>query len=164
MDCGACAARWLISLLPVHFHPLEMGRWMEARPDEIPQEVRAFIGTHVGSVVQLETLLMLHTTPGREFEPEDVARDLRIDRAWAEAQLDTLWQQGLLVRTETTVPRRYQYGPAPETKKAVDGLARAYAERRVTVISLIFAKPADSLRAFSDAFRIRKDKEGEDRG
>ena len=137
---------------------------MQGSQDEILPEVRAFIAAQVGSVVQLETLLMLHATPGREFEPGDVARDLRIELAWAEAQLDTLWEQGLLIRTETAVPRRYQYGPAPEQKRAIDGLAKAYTERRVTVIGLIFSKPADSLRAFSDAFRIRKDKEGGDRG
>ena len=141
---------------------------MQGRDQEIPPHVRAFIAAHVGSVVQLETLLMLHAAPAREWEPEEVARDLRINRTWAEAQLDALWQQGLVIRTESTTPKRYQYGPAPETKKDIDGLAAAYAERRVTVIGLIFAKPADSLRAFSDAFRIRRDKgtdrEGDNRG
>ena len=137
---------------------------MQGPDPDIPPPVRAFIANHVGSVVQLETLLMLHASPAREWAPEEVARDLRIDRNWAEAQLDALWQQGLVIRTESTTPKRYQYGPAPETKKDVDGLAVAYAQRRVTVIGLIFAKPADSLRAFSDAFRIRRDKEGDSRG
>ena len=137
---------------------------MQGQDSDIPPHVKAFIASHVGSVVQLETLLMLHGSPAREWEPEEVARDLRIDRNWAEAQLDALWQQGLVIRTESTTPKRYQYGPAPETKKDVDGLAVAYAQRRVTVIGLIFAKPADSLRAFSDAFRIRRDKEGDSRG
>ena len=132
---------------------------MQAPDDEISPEVRAFIARHIASVVQLETLLMLHASPGREFEPKDVAADLRIDRAWAAGQLEALWQQGLAIRTETTTPRRYQYGPASEQKKAVDALAKAYAGRRVTVIGLIFAKPADGLRAFSDAFRFRKNKD-----
>jgi hypothetical protein len=40
----------------------------------------------------------------------------------------------------------------------VNDLARAYAERRVNVIALIFSKPATSLRHFADAFRLRKDR------
>ena len=138
---------------------------MKGRQDELPPDVRAFIAEYLDSVVQLETLLMLHAAPGREWDADDVARDLRIDRAWADGQLVGLCEQGLAVRSDAGEGRRYRYAPAAAAAgAAVDGLARAYAERRVTVISLIFAKPADSLRAFSDAFRIRKDKEGEDRG
>ena len=144
---------------------------MTGRQEEIPPEVRAFIAGYLDSVVQLETLLMLHAAPDKAWQADDVARELRIDRAWAEGQLDALNQQGLLVSGDAGgatgdatggggADRHYRYGPAAAaTRAAVDGLARAYAERRVTVISLIFAKPADSLRAFSDAFRLRKDKE-----
>jgi hypothetical protein len=35
-------------------------------------------------------------------------------------------------------------------------LAGTYRERRVAVITLIVSKPLESVRAFSDAFRIRK--------
>ena len=140
---------------------------MKGRQDEIPPDVRAFIAEYLDSVVQLETLLMLHGAPGQEWEAEDVARDLRIDRTWADGQLVGLCEQGLAACSDAREGggRRYRYAPASaEVRAAVDGLARAYAERRVTVISLIFAKPADNLRAFSDAFRIRRDKEGDDRG
>lgn len=132
---------------------------MTGRQDEIPPEVRAFIAGYLDSVVQLETLLMLHNAPDKAWAADEVARELRIDRAWAEGQLDGLCQQGLVACSESEGARQYRYAPAPAVRGAVDGLAKAYAERRVTVISLIFAKPADSLRAFSDAFRLRKDKE-----
>ena len=132
---------------------------MDKRQDEIPSEVRAFIAGYLDSVVQLETLLMLHAAPDKGWQAEDLARELRIDRGWAEGQLEGLCQQGLLASSEAGGVREYRYAPAAALRGAVDGLARAYAERRVTVISLIFAKPADSLRAFSDAFRLRKDKE-----
>ena len=41
--------------------------------------------------------------------------------------------------------------------RAVAGLAREYAARRVTVIGLIFSKPVDKIRSFADAFRLRRD-------
>ena len=51
-----------------------------------------------------------------------------------------------------------QPGNDPELDQAVVRLAKDYAERRVTVITLIFSKPVDKLRTFADAFRLRKDK------
>ena len=140
---------------------------MKGRQDEIPPDVRAFIADYLDSVVQLETLLMLHGAPERHWDADDLARDLRIERGWAQGQLDGLCEQGLAACGDSAEGggRRYRYAPASAAmRSAVAGLAKAYAERRVTVISLIFAKPADNLRAFSDAFRIRKDKEEDDRG
>jgi hypothetical protein len=132
---------------------------MQGGPDDLSPDVRAFIAGQVASVVQLETLLMLHGSPERQWAADEVARDLRIDRAWAEGQLEALCRQGLAVGRDEADGWRYRYGAAAPVGPTIDALARAYAERRVTVISLIFAKPADALRAFSDAFRIRKDRD-----
>jgi hypothetical protein len=59
-------------------------------------------------------------------------------------------------------PADVAYGYAPrsaELDAAVQGLAREYALRRVTVIGLIFSNPVDKIRSFADAFRIRKDRD-----
>jgi hypothetical protein len=65
--------------------------------------------------------------------------------------------QGLLQATEAEEPT-FRYAPGSE---ALDGtvrrLAVAYAERRVSVVGIIAAKPMDNVRAFADAFRIRKE-------
>ena len=137
---------------------------MQGGQDDLSPDVRAFIASQVASVVQLETLLMLHRSPEREWVADEVARLLGIDRAWAEGQLETLCQQGLAVCAEAAQGRRYRYAAPAAVRPTVDGLARAYAERRVTVIGLIFAKPVDALRAFSDAFRIRRDDKDNQRG
>jgi len=129
--------------------------------DGVPPEVADFITKHVDSVVQLETLLLLAGDPGRRWTADDVSRELRIDRGWAEAQLDVLCARSLLACDAEAV-RHYRYAPADaRTRDTVAALAKAYSERRVTVTGLIFAKPHDDvLRAFSDAFRIRKDNGG----
>jgi hypothetical protein len=59
----------------------------------------------------------------------------------------------------TDDPRTFHYAPASGSPldAAVAQLARDYAERRVTIITLIFSKPVDKLRSFADAFRLRKD-------
>lgn len=127
---------------------------------QIPQEVQTFIADHIESVVQLEVLLLLHANTQRVFSAADIGRELRIDPAWAAEQLINLCSRGVLTCTNAT-DSLYRYGPRkPEMSQAVNGLARAYADRRVTIIGLIFSKPVDKIRSFADAFRLRKDKPG----
>jgi hypothetical protein len=126
---------------------------------DIPANVQALIAAHISSVVQLELLLLLHAQPDRDRTPTDISKELRVDAGWVAGQLRALCAAGLLVCTETPAPS-FRYWPArPDLKDAVDGLAQAYAKRRVTVIGLIFSKPVDPIRSFTDAFRLRKDKE-----
>jgi hypothetical protein len=111
-------------------------------------------------VVQLEILLLLFGQRERAWSSDDIARELRVDAAWVDSQLGNLCTNGVVTCT-TTKPLTYQYQPkSPELDQAVVGLAQAYADRRVTVISMIFSKPIDKLRSFADAFKIRKDKDG----
>ena len=128
--------------------------------EEIPQEVKNLIHDHLESVVQLESLLLLHTDPHKEWTAADVAKELRIEPAWASEQLNHLCDRGLLSCRDAGEASGviYRYGPrAPELDRAVGGLANAYADRRVSVITLIFSKPVDKLKSFSDAFKIRRD-------
>lgn len=124
---------------------------------DIGQDVQALIADQIDSVVQLEVLLLLHADPARSWQPAEVAKELRIEANSSRDQLDQLCGRGLLVCDDAT-PRNYRYAPrTPELERAVPALARAYAERRVTVINLIYSKPADALRSFADAFRIRRE-------
>ena len=124
--------------------------------EAIAPEVRAFIAAHIESVVQLEILLLLHGAAGASHSAADLSTQLRIDPAWAEAQLADLCTRGLL-RCAEGPPATYQFAAKdPSVAEAVDALAKAYADRRVSVISLIFSKPIDKIRSFADAFRIRR--------
>ena len=128
--------------------------------DQIPKQVRSFIADRIDSVVQLEVLLLLFAQPQRQFTAADIGRELRINVAWAEGQLRVLCDRELLACTPPPAAT-YHYAPrTPELDQAVRGLAAAYADYRVTVTSLIFAKPerpADPIRSFADAFRIRRE-------
>jgi hypothetical protein len=143
----------------------------------ISPQLQAFIAAHIDSVMALEVLLLLAGDPAgdppRRWNHQALAQELRIDPAWTAAQLRTFAAKGLLSGGEAD-GAPFWYDPAgPEPRQAVSDLARAYADRRVTVIGLIFARPAeapaeppagqaaaapaDKLRSFADAFRIRKD-------
>ena len=124
----------------------------------ITPRVRQFITDHIDSVMQLEVLLLVAAQPAQAWTPADLAAQLRIDPAWVEAELRGMAARGLLHVTENTPPT-FRYEPrSSDLVEAIDELARAYADRRVTVIGLIFSKPVDKLRSFADAFRIRKDR------
>ena len=125
----------------------------------ISEAVRSLIVERIDSVVQLELLLLLHANPARAWSAADVAQELRIDPAWTNGQLTELVGHSLLAPASTDDPRTFRYAPAPGSPldAAVAQLARDYAERRVTIITLIFSKPVDKLRSFADAFRLRKD-------
>jgi predicted transcriptional regulator of viral defense system len=121
----------------------------------IPANVRNFLHDHVESVVQVEVLLLLHAEPARALCAADVVAALRVEPAWAAAQLSNLCGRGILAEVG---PGSYRFAPrSAEVADAVAGLARAYADRRVTVIGLIYAKPSEPLRSFADAFRLRKE-------
>ncbi len=123
----------------------------------LPEAVCRLIAEHIDSVEQLEVLLLLWRHPSRGWAPEAVARELRIEPASADKRLEDLERGGFL-QCRDRACREYQYAPEPpERDGLVRGLAEGYAERRVTVINLIFSKPVDRIRTFADAFRLRKD-------
>lgn len=63
--------------------------------------------------------------------------------------------RGGLVAPRTTTPATYQYAPAAaERHDAVTQLAAMYRTRRVATIELIYARPGDPVRSFSEAFKL----------
>ncbi|MCY1073534.1 hypothetical protein [Archangium lansingense] len=126
------------------------------RAGDLPEEVRRFITDHIDSVEQLEILLLLHQHPERSWTAESVARELRISALSADDRLKDMARSGILAKVQGSEVE-YRYAPSQQLGDVVAGLATAYAERRVTVINLIFSKPIDKIRTFADAFRLRRD-------
>lgn len=53
----------------------------------------------------------------------------------------------------------YRYAPQnPRLSALAAELAETYRQRRVTVVETIYKAPRESIRDFSEAFRLRKDK------
>jgi hypothetical protein len=123
----------------------------------ISKSVQSFIAERIRSVIELEALLLLQADPSRGWTPEDLGRELRINPAFAAAELADLASGGLIAALPDA-PSRYHYAPrTPDLDAGARELAVAYVSRRVTVIQLIFAKPPDPVRNFADAFKFRKD-------
>lgn len=123
----------------------------------IPDDVVKFLTERIDSVEQLEVLLLLHQTADTEWTASDVARHLYREPTSVGRRLGVLRLQGLLQATEAEEPT-FRYAPGSETLDGtVRRLAAAYAERRVSIVGIIAANPMDNVRAFADAFRIRKE-------
>lgn len=123
----------------------------------IPEIVRSFIARRIESAELLETLLLLHSEPEREWGPDEVARSIYTVPASATRRLEQLVEMGLAASNDTTNPR-YRFSPENAGLAGeVDALADAYRKQRVAVINLIYSQPADPVRSFADAFKLRRD-------
>ncbi|HEX8361692.1 MAG TPA: hypothetical protein VF613_16365 [Longimicrobium sp.] len=123
----------------------------------IPDEVRRLIAERIASAEMLEILLLLEREPERGWTADEVSRQVFTVPAAAIGSLEGLVAQGLAASDGAANPT-YRYAPASgEIRQQVTALAAAYRASRVAVIQLVFAKPADPLRSFADAFRVRRD-------
>jgi predicted transcriptional regulator len=124
----------------------------------IPDDVVAFVMAEIDSIEQLEVLLALFRRAESSFAAEEIARELRIDAGSAAERLANLTARGLARETEARSGAYRYASPSSAIDRTVAGLATAYAERRVSVINLVFSKPIDKVQTFADAFRLRKDR------
>jgi hypothetical protein len=120
----------------------------------LPPRVQRFLQTHIESIEKLEVLLLLRQQPARAWTAAGVAQELRIMEASAQGRLEDLSGRGLLAYEGTD---RFRYEPHSSDAQAVNELAATYALRRVSVVSFIFAQPADRLKSFANAFRLKRD-------
>lgn len=126
-------------------------------PKDIAPEVKAFLDHYIESYGQLQVLLLLSKEAGRTWTGAAVAQELRTNESAAQKCLDELTARGLAVASSDK-PRSYQYKPSsPELGQAVAALSAAHATYHLRIIALIYERPAEKLRAFADAFKIRKD-------
>ncbi len=123
----------------------------------LPADVHRFLHDHIDSVEHLEVLLLVARTPERGWSAPEVAETLYSHPSSIRLRLARLLGQGLLREIEEGC---YKYAPrSAELHETVQRVADCYHERRVAVITLIASKPLDNVRAFSDAFRVRRNKE-----
>ena len=123
----------------------------------IPDEVRRLVAEHIPTAEMLEIVLLLAGAPEREWTADEISRQVFTVPAAAIASLEGLVARGL-ARSDSASNPAYRYAPATDVlRRQVAALAEAYRASRVAVIQLVFARPADPLRSFADAFRMRRD-------
>jgi hypothetical protein len=103
-------------------------------------------------------LLALRRDPAKGWSAQTMSRELYIAPDAAFTQLEILRNRGI-VAVDPSASSEYKYQPGTtEQEHAVSQLSDLYRDRRVAVVSLIYSEDTKALRAFSDAFKLRKDK------
>jgi hypothetical protein len=126
-------------------------------PVDLPDDLRRFIAEHLGSIAQLELLLLLAADAEKSWTADEAAKALYISPEATLGFLEGMRSQGLLQRAADS-PVAYRFAPAkPESERLARDLDAYYKERRLTIINLIYASPAQKFQSFADAFRLRKD-------
>lgn len=122
--------------------------------DRLAQPVRALIHDHIGSVGALELLLTLRSAPEQTWSVDDMCAAIECPASWAQIQLDSMTAAGFA----EALGAGWRYAPIDtQRREAVDALDEAYRLQTRDVLRFVFAGAGDELRAFSDAFRVRRD-------
>jgi hypothetical protein len=114
-----------------------------------------FVQAHLPSVEAAELLLIAFRSPGVAWQAEEAVQHLPagaiLRKPEAERYLQEFHAAGLLDES-------LRYKPAsPELQQFVVTLEKAYRERPVTLVRLIYALRDSKIRSFADAFKLRKD-------
>jgi DNA-binding transcriptional ArsR family regulator len=125
--------------------------------DPIPEDARRFLDSQIDSIDQLEILRVLAEEPGRERPVADLAGAVQARPDAAAAHLAALSARGLIASKAVDGETYYRHGPRPEFAAPLEQLLRLYRERPVTMIKLVYAGANERLRAFADAFKLRKE-------
>lgn len=124
----------------------------------IPADVEQFLVENIESFDQLEILRVLGDLVAREWAPDELAREIQADPQVVASHLGKLQRRGLLVCDNRPTGLVCRYGPQnPDLEERVRRLLEVYRERPVTLIKMVYARENARLRAFAEAFRIRKE-------
>ena len=123
----------------------------------IPLAVKRFIWSTINSIDQLEVLLFVMSNAERFWTAEEIRSRIRVNQENVAEKLRELAQSKLVVME----PNSDEYRYAPESPALADEVARslqqAYDEGKNSLFELIYTRPFDNIRVFSDAFRVRKE-------
>jgi hypothetical protein len=124
---------------------------------DFPEALRAFIRDYIPNVDAAELLFLFARARGMPLDLAAALDGLRptvISPPAARRQLEAFAERGLLARLGNDT---YEYQPASaELDEVVRALTRVYNERPVTLVRTIYALRDETIRSFSDAFRIKK--------
>jgi hypothetical protein len=125
---------------------------------DFPQELRTFIQETIPNVEAAEVLLLLARERHAALGIDRVVEGLKptaVDGVQVRRYLASFQERRLVSQEQDGT---YRYAPASDAlEDIVRGLAKAYNERPVTLVRLIYALRDENIRSFSDAFKLKKE-------
>lgn len=122
---------------------------------DFPQELCLFIQDTIPTIDAAELLVFLAGDRSRQWKVEEIAQELRptiIAESEIRRSLSLFLTRGLVVENQDG---RFHYRPtSPDLDATVGALAKAFNQRPVTLIRIIYSR---RIQSFADAFKIKKD-------
>jgi len=105
-----------------------------------------------GSIWALELLLLLHRNPERSWPTGDLVREFRSSEVVVAESIERLVASGLAVVDDGMV----RYSPvSPQQDVLVRQLDEEYRTKPAAIRRMIVQGPAEKLKSFSDAFKLK---------
>lgn len=127
------------------------------RDPDFPDDLCSFMQQCTPSVEAVELLLMLARNPGRAWTPAELTQALHptvITEQAVREFLNGYVSCGLVERRSDGL---FVYSqPPPDLSRIVAALEKAYNERPVSLVRLIYALKDKKIRSFAEAFKLRK--------
>jgi hypothetical protein len=124
--------------------------------EPFPEDLDRFLEANIESVDQLEILRILSEDSGREWSIREVAGATHTVEQNAAQNVWALQSRGLLMAERRNPEVVCRYGASSsDLESLLQRQLQLYRERPVSMIRIIYARAADPLRKFSDAFRLR---------
>jgi len=122
---------------------------------DFPEDLCLFISDAIPTIDAAQLLVLLAQDPIRHWKVEDILQELRptvIAESEIRRCLSLFLARGLVVENQDG---RFHYRPtSPDLDATVGALAKAFNQRPVTLIGIIYSR---KIQSFADAFKIKKD-------
>ncbi len=127
------------------------------RDPDFSEELCAFIQLCTPSVEAVELLLLLARQPDHEWTPRELSEALRPAVVGEATVRDYLGGYASCRLVEKRPDGRYAFAPVPApTAGLIAALEKAYNERPVSLVRVIYTLKEKKIRSFADAFKLRK--------
>ncbi|MEQ1877612.1 MAG: hypothetical protein ABL958_13290 [Bdellovibrionia bacterium] len=118
-------------------------------------EIQSFIDKFIDSVEQLEILVLLKESAPKSWSDREINEKLQSNLGSVRERLAGLCKLDLI----KSVNNLFVYpGSNDKYDQIIEMTSHAYKRSRIRIIEMIFSRPKNKLRDFSDAFKIRKGK------
>lgn len=119
---------------------------------EVSDGFKRYLYSRIETIERLRVLLLMYKEPVK-WTVEMLSSRLYISSEKIQAELQVLRSQGVVLESGG---ESYQYNPNTPENHRVEELVQFDSEKPVTLINLIYDKPADPLKKFADAFKLKK--------
>jgi hypothetical protein len=117
--------------------------------------LQTFIRSYLGSIWELEVLLLLSRDGTHAWSAADLNREIRASLGLVSQILQKFEQVGLASREADGT---FRFAPrSSEMARLVAELEEIYATKPVTIVKAISSSPNEKIQTLADAFKMKKD-------